>query len=176
MSTLSGVFNTLHPAAPRGYNKLGFSIGTWNARSLFCNDYQKLKRKIKLLTKHLRGMDVFCVQESRGSWAHVIKHCRLISRDYWVKASFGEGYGGVVTFISKQSCPLEESISETVLFVGRAHRICIRGDDHELIVHNIHNFELHGLCRDNLCNAVDADIRASKADPLHSAFCLRWGL
>jgi len=115
-------------------------------------------------------MDVFCIQESRGSWAHVIKHCRLISRDYWVKASFGEGYGGIITFISKQSCPLEESISESVLFTGRDHRICIRGDDHQLIIHNIHNFDLHGLCWDNLCNTVDADITASKADPLHFAF------
>ena len=66
------VFNTLHPGAPNGYVKQGFSIGTWNARSLFCSyDYDKMKRKIKILAKHLRGMDVCCVQESRGSWADI---------------------------------------------------------------------------------------------------------
>ena len=78
--------------------------------SLFCTyDYDKMKRKIKILAKHLRGMDVFCIQESRGSWQHILKHCRLIMRDFWIKASFGEGFGGILTLISKKSCPSEDA-------------------------------------------------------------------
>ena len=150
---------------------MGFSLGSWNPRVLFTQDYPKLKRKVKLLTKHLRGNDVFCIQESRGSWAHLLKHCRLILRDYWAKTSFADGYGGIITFVSKKSCPLEESISDIVLCAGRAHRICISGNDSQLVIYNVHNFELHKLVVDNLCSYMDIDIARAKADPLHfSAF------
>jgi len=142
-----------------------FSLGSWNARSLFCGDFSKLKRKVKILSKHLRSRDIFCVQETRGNWANILKHLRLTLKEFWVFASFGDSCGGIITFVSKQFCPLEEHISETVLCVGRAHRISVKGYDCILNVWNIHNFELHGLTWDNLCAAVDADIKQSKETP-----------
>jgi len=158
----SGLFNTLNPLGCKGRD---FSLGTWNARSLFCGDFSKLKRKVKILSKHLRSRDIFCVQETRGNWANILKHLRLILKDFWAFASFGDSYGGIITFVSKQFCPLEEHISDTVLCVGRAHRISIKGPDCTLNVWNIHNFELHGLTWDNLCASVDADIKQSKESP-----------
>jgi len=127
---------------------------------------KKLKRKIKILAKHIRDVDVFCLQESRGSWAHILKHCRLILRDFWVKASFGEGYGGVITFISKKSVPHESSILDTTLAVGRAQRVTIVGDDCKQVIYNVHNFGIQRQALSALCNAVDTDARESKADPL----------
>jgi len=84
-----------------------------------------------------------------------------------VKASFGEGYGGVITFISKKSVPQESSILDTTLAVGRAQRVTILGDDDcKLVIYNVHNFGIQGLTMSALCNAVDSDVRDSKADPL----------
>jgi len=94
----------------------------------------------------------------------------LILRDYWAKTSFAEGYGGIITFISKQSCPFEESITETVLCAGRAHRICNEGDDNQLVICNVHNYELHKSVMDNLCSSLDRDFAVSKANPLK--FCV----
>ena len=161
--TCSGLFSTLNPT---GSKRSDFSLGTWNARSLFCADFPKLKRKVKLLSKHLRSRDIFCVQESRGNWANILKHLRLLMRDFWVFASFGEGYGGIITFVSKQFCPSECAILESVFIPGRAHKISIKGGDSCLVVYNIHNFDLQGLSRDNLCKAIDEDITYSSANPL----------
>ena len=70
----------------------------------------------------------------------------------------------------KNPPPLESSIVETVLVAGGAHRICISGNDCELIVHNVHNFELHGARLSSLCDSVDKDIKAPKVDSLQ--FCV----
>jgi len=91
-------------------------------------------------------------------------------KDYWVRASFGEGYGGVMTFISKAAVPDESSITDTPLVVGRALRVQISGGDCKQVIHNIHNFGLQGQVMADLCRSVDVDSRESKADPLH--FCL----
>ena len=97
-----------------------------------------------------------------------MKHCRLILRDFWVRTSFGDGFGGIITFISKTSCPSEAAISETVLCVGRAHRICIEGNDCKLVIHNVHNFELQSVGL--LCSTMDNDITLARADPLKFCF------
>jgi len=162
----------LHPASPTGYAKKSFSIGSWNARSLFHFDRTKLKRKIKILTKHIRGMDVFCVQESRGSCADILKHCRLLARDFWIKASCGERYGGVITFVSKISVPDEAPISDIVIVPGRAIKVVISGNDCGLVIYNVHNFDLQGGPMASLCRAVDADITLSQNLPLlYNVFC-----
>ena len=44
----SGVFDTLLPAAPQGA-KSSFTLGTWNARSLFCRDSVAFNKKLKML-------------------------------------------------------------------------------------------------------------------------------
>ena len=120
MMISNGLFNIFHPASPTGFVKKAFNIGSWNARSLFHFDRTKLKRKITVLQKHLKGMDVFCVQESKGSWADILKHCRLISRDFGIRASFAEGYGGCITFVSKAPVPDDAAIFDTALIPGRA--------------------------------------------------------
>ena len=114
---------------------------------------------------------MFCVQESRGNWAHIRKHLRLLLKDFWVFASLGEGYGGILTFVSKKFCPHESAISESVFVTGRAHKLTIKGNDCALVIYNIHNFDLQGVSWDNLCNAVDGDIKQSKDNPLtHTTF------
>jgi len=89
----------------------------------------------------------------------------LLTRDYWVKASFGEGYGGVITFISKASVPSEDSIVDSVLVVGRALKVQINGDDSKLVVYNTHNFDLQGQALSDFCSSVSIDVDRSRASP-----------
>ena len=77
----SGVFNTFLPCAPAGY-KTNFAIVTWNARSLFCGDRGVMHRKLKLLQQNIINKDIFCIQETKGSWAMVDRHFRLIKRTH----------------------------------------------------------------------------------------------
>ena len=117
-------------------------------------------------------MDIFCVQEAHGSWADIHKHCRLITRDYWTFASFGEGYGGIITFISKKSCPNVQSIAEAVIVQGRAHRLRISNGVYSQVVYNVHNFELQSAGVLALCNSLDNDYDCSKYCPLNNNILL----
>jgi hypothetical protein len=139
LNRFSGCFSTFLLAGV-GDNS-SFSVGTWNARSLFCNDFHKLKRKVKLLCKYVRRSNVFCVQETRGSWALIEKHLGLIRRDFWIVVSFCESNaGGIITFIRKTTCPTESQLSNEVLVDGRAMCTVIQGLNGKQTIYNIHNY------------------------------------
>ncbi len=112
-------------------------------------------------------MDIFCVQESRGSWAHILKYLRLILRDYWVRASFGNGCGGIITFISKASSPNDSDIVEHVIVAGRAHSVRISSGEFMQVTYNFHNFELNQVVMAAWCNTVENDLSRAAADLLH---------
>ena len=121
------------------------------------------RREVKALAKHLEGHDAFCVQESRGSWVHPVKHCRFILRDFWVRTSFGDGNGVIIILVSRNSCPSQGVIGETALCVRRAQRVCIQGDDCQLVIHNIHNPQVQNVI--NISSIMDSDILPARANP-----------
>ena len=167
MSRFSGVFNTFLPAGVG--EKTAFAASTWNARSLFCNDFQKLKRKVKLLCKYVRSSNIFCVQETRGSWALIDKHLRLIRRDFWIVASFCESNaGGVITFIRKTTCPAESQLSNQVLVDGRAICTVLQGPTGKQTIYNIHNYGLSTVEMNQLSKAIIKSNEDAAADPLHN--------
>lgn len=152
-----------HPLGLRGKKS---AIGSWNAPVLFHSDRAKLKRKIKARTKHTWGMDVFGVQEWRGSVADIHKHFRLLARDFWIKASVGKGYGGVITFVSKLVVSNESAITDSVVRAGRTLKIEIGGENSKLVIHSTRNSDFSSEHLANLDRDVGGNITQSRASPL----------
>ena len=145
------------------------ALGTWNGNGLFCcSDFDKMQRKVKLVRKILRSCKILCLQETHGDWCILRKQFRLELRNFWFFASFGaRNVGGIVTFVSKDLVPDHSDISDTVLSVGRAHRISINKNDAIMTIFNVHYFGLPRVDITRLCGSLTADADASAADPLN---------
>ena len=96
---------------------------------------------------------IVCLQETKGTQSLINKHFRKLSRDFWIVPNLSArsvNEGGLITLVSKSSCPLEESITHIKMIPGRVSRVLIQGDVCRQIVYNIHNHEFtsekHGHC------------------------------
>ena len=161
----SGVFNTFLPCAPAGH-KTNFAIVTWIARSLFCGDRGVMHRKLKLLQQNIINKDIFCIQETKGSWAMVDRHFRLIKRTHWVFCYFSDksiNAGGVIVLVSKKSVPLEGCITQDVIIPGRVSRVLLQAVGCRQIVFNIHNIDVDMPVG---CAAIEADLLKCSIDAM----------
>ena len=133
--------NTLFPAK----NSPGeaFSLGTWNARGLFCRSkYEVMKIKIKHLKKSLANTDIFCVQEAHGNETQLRKHLGEVLVRFWAFCSFCDqgSKGGIITFVSKEACPDPNKILSEVIVPGRVLLVTISGQGGSQTILNTHNF------------------------------------
>ena len=123
-----------------------------------------MHREIKLLQQNVINKDIFCIQETKGSWAMIDRRFRLIRRTHQVFASFSDksiNAGGVIVLVSKKSAPLEECITHSAIIPGRVSRVLIQGVDCKQIVFNIHNIDLDLPLA---CAAIKADLLACSID------------
>ena len=74
--------------------------------------------------------------------------------------------GGLITLVSKSSCPREESITHKKLIPGRISGVLIQGVGCKQIVYNIHNQDFVGDNMDTLCNSLHFDLNACASDAL----------
>ena len=156
------MFNTCSPCAPAGH-KINFALVTWNAKSFFCGDRAVMHKKIKLLQQNVINKDIFCIQETKGSWSMIHRHFRLIKRTHWVFANFSDksiNAGGVIVLVSKKSVPFEECITQSVIVPGRGSRVLIQGVGCKQIVFNIHSIDLdlHVVCAAIKADLLDCSI------------------
>ena len=154
----SGLFNKL--LAPAAISPIAnFSLGSWNARSLFCKEIDKLWRKIRLVKKLLRNLDIFCLQEVRGSWPLVEKYLGPQLEQFWVHSSFlGGNKGGLLTFVRKALAPDPQNILKTELVSGRVLRTRISGPDGHQTIYNLHN---HGLSLEDIA-LIQQSVRSDR--------------
>ena len=164
------IYFCLFPPAIQGEKK-SFSIGTWNARSLFCRDYVKLKLKIKLLQKTSASLTCSVFKDAevvkskktiRGNRILVHKHLRLLSRDFWIEASLMEGNaGGVITFgtltVSLDRGQTQAIIQSVEAVVGQ----CAANPLHNNIPVSwdvnimFHSIQLFAYSTPNICSGFD---------------------
>ena len=76
--------------------------------------------------------------------------------------------GGLITLVSKSSCPLEEYISHTVMVPGRVSRVLIQGAEGRQIVYNTHNQEFTNAQMDTVCNSILNDLSDCSTDTLRN--------
>ena len=74
--------------------------------------------------------------------------------------------GGLITLVSKSSCPREESITHKKLIPGRVSRVLIQGVGCRQIVYNTQNHYFSGENMDTLCNSLQFDLNACASDTL----------
>jgi len=118
---------------------------------------------MKLVRKILRSCKILCLQETHGDWCIHRTQFRLELRNFWGFASVGACNVGVV---SKDLIPDHSDVSDTVLSVGRAHRISINKNDAIMTTFNVHYFGLPRVDITRLCGSLTADADAGAADPL----------
>ena len=76
--------------------------------------------------------------------------------------------GGLITLVSKSSCPLEESITHIKMIPGRVSRVLIQGDVCKQIVYNTHNHEFTSAEMDTVCKSILNDLSDCSTDTLRN--------
>ena len=112
-----------------------------------------------------------CLQETKGTQSLINKHFRKLSRTFWVVPNLSPrsvNEGGLITLVSKSSCPLEEYISHTVMVPGRVSRVLIQGAEGRQIVYNTHNQEFTNAQMDTVCNSILNDLSDCSTDTLRN--------
>ena len=95
------------------------SFGSWNARSLFCDDRNLQYRKTAFPKRQLLVHDHFCVQEVKGNHASALAH--EVSATHHAFWSLGSGAtGSIMSFHIKRAVNAQYSITTEVLVQGRA--------------------------------------------------------
>ena len=137
------------------------SVGT---TSFFCYKFHTLE-------KNLKNHDIVCLQETKGTQSLINKHFRKLSRTFWVVPNLSPrsvNEGGLITLVSKSSCPLEEYISHTVMVPGRVSRVLIQGAEGRQIVYNTHNQEFTNAQMDIVCKSILNDLSDCSTDTLRN--------
>ena len=112
-----------------------------------------------------------CLQETKGTQSLINKHFRKLSRTFWVVPNLSPrsvNEGGLITLVSKSSCPLEEYISHTVMVPGRVSRVLIQGAEGRQIVYNTHNQEFTNAQMDTVCSSILNDLSECSTDTLRN--------
>ena len=113
--------------------------------------------------KNIKTQDIVCLQETKGTMTLVNKHFRRIMRTHWVLANLSSrsvNEGGLITLVSKSSCPREESITHLKMIPGRVSRVLIQGVGSRQIAYNIHNQEFTSESMNTVCSVIRIDLNA----------------
>ena len=115
-------------------------------------------------------LDIFCLQEVRGSGVLVEKYLGKLQDLFIVNSSFcGGNRGGVLTLVRRANVSSVEHITNTEIVSGRVLRTVIHGPLGSQFIYNIHNYDLSYDEVARLGHSIKDDAKIVSSDPLNNS-------
>ena len=122
-----------------------FSIVSWNAAGLFCQDLDRYQRKLNYIVELVLKYDIVFIQETHDEVFDdgLARHDHLGSLvDHHARLYFSADSsrtGGILTIISHEFLDKFRQTQLVDIVRGRIRHVCLRGDRGDISFTNLHS-------------------------------------